>query len=352
MIKFTNLLHLYIVMACLINTVLCTDTKPIVVAMYGNPGSGKSTILSTLTKIPGAFQSGISQITGLTKTHKSITVDNVMYIDTPGLADVKDREQAAQEIEQSLKTNQRYKVFFVVSPTSGRVSSMDLSTIKIIIQSIPEDIKFGIIYNKLTKRIYDQYLNSIILDTIHESLLDRPPHKYLLLRNLEELEEQDNVIPKDQDFNNDLVQFIKEFPDTYLPEEQVQPLPADEYENLLKEMEENHKKVLQDYQNQIKEFQDLYNNSCVKYDTETEERSSPFEREGPSSKRIKWRGLKTRKVKETIVEKGETIEKYLRINCIKGNGQIEYGQWTFVGNREVVTNRETKSENKKLIFNL
>ncbi|KAF2070894.1 hypothetical protein CYY_007795 [Polysphondylium violaceum] len=321
--------------------------------MYGNPGCGKSTLLSTLIKRPGEFPSGISHITGLTKERKFITVDNVMYMDTPGLADANNRDFAAKEIEHSLKTNQRYKLFFVVSPTAGRISPVDFATLNIIIQSIPKYIKYGIIYNKLSKTIYKNYITkSDQLDALHESLLDRPPHKYLLLGNLDELEEEDNVIPTDQEFNDSLRNFVDQFPENHLPnhlpEEEVKPLPADQYEIQLKEMEESYKKALKDYESQIKELQDKYNNSCIRYETQTEERSSPFEREGPSSTRIKWRGLKTRKVKETKIERGEIIEKYLRINCIKGNGQTQYGEWNFIGTRDVITHIETKSINKKL----
>ncbi|KAF2070891.1 hypothetical protein CYY_007792 [Polysphondylium violaceum] len=311
--------------------------------MYGNPGSGKSTILSTLINIPGGFRSGISQLTGLTKAYKSITIDGVAYIDTPGLADIKDRDLAAIEIEHSLKTNQRYKLFFVVRPVEGRISPADLATINIVLQSIPQDINYGIIYNKLSKRTYVEYNNTNVLDTLHLSLLERPPHNYLLLRNLEELEDTDNVIPEDQEFKDGLNKFINEFPETFLPKEQVQPLPANEYENQLKEMEENHQKVLKEYQNQINQLQQKYDSSCVGYETETEEKSSPFEREGPSSESMKLFKV----VKKTVVEKGESIDKYLRINCIKGNGQTEYGKWNFVGNHLVVTNRETKTNKSK-----
>ncbi|KAF2070893.1 hypothetical protein CYY_007794 [Polysphondylium violaceum] len=340
MAKFTTLFFLFLAIVCLTNTVRCE--QDVAVAMYGNPGGGKSTLLSTLMNKPGGFPSGISHVTGLTKTHKSITVDNVIYIDTPGLADAKDRELAAKEIEQSLKTNQRFKPLFVVAPTAGRISSEDMATINVVLKSIPENIKYGIIYNKLSQRMIHNYAtNSDHLNSLHQSLA-RPPHKYLLLKSLEELVDQDNVIPTDQEFNNSLVQFVKEFPENHLPKEQVKPLVSNENEKLAREKEEAHRAELEAQRRAQELLQDQYNNSCVRSETQTEERSSPFERKGPTTKHRQ--GLK--RVYKQDIERGENIESFTRTNCIKGNGQIQYGEWIFTGARQVVTHKETKTSKK------
>ncbi|KAF2072463.1 hypothetical protein CYY_006218 [Polysphondylium violaceum] len=340
MAKFISLFYLYLAIVCLTNTVL--SEQHVGVAMYGNPGSGKSTLLSTLMKKPGGFPSGISHVTGLTRTHQSITVDNVMYIDTPGLADAKDRELAAKEIEHSLKTNQRFKPFFVVTPTAGRISSEDMATINIVLKAIPETIKYGIIYNKLSPRmIHDYTTNSNHMDSLHQTLV-RPPYKYLLLKNLEELVDQDNVIPTDQEFNNSLVKFINEFPENHLPKELVKPLVANENEKLAREKEESNKRAELEAQRRAQELQDQYNNSCVRYETQTDERSSPYEKKGPKTKHRK--GFK--RVYKQDIERGVNIDSFTRTNCIKGNGQTQYGEWIFTGARQVVTHTYTETTKK------
>ncbi len=64
--------------------------------MIGNPGVGKSILLNALIGQP-AFKSGISF-----QMHQA--PNGAWYNDTPGLADVKLRQKAAEEICKALKT--------------------------------------------------------------------------------------------------------------------------------------------------------------------------------------------------------------------------------------------------------
>jgi len=318
------------------------------VAMYGNPGAGKSTLLSCLTNTAGNFKSGLNSISGLTKEHSLRKCDDIVYIDTPGLADVHDRKKAAKEIEESLKKNENYKLIFVIEPTAGRIAPADLTTMNMIIESLPEDIQFGIIYNKLSKRVYKDFTNDPnLLGKFHKTHLTREPHSYLLLERLVELEDQDNAIATNEKFITDLRNFITQLPSTHIPMDEVEQIPANEFEDQLQKIEENYKRVQEEYQKEIDRLQDQYSNSCVRYETESEERSTPFDREAGSNSKIDW--AKFKKVKETVIEKGETFDKYIRTKCIKGNGDIQYGEWIFVGTRDLVTNKETRKNKRSIL---
>lgn len=79
------------------------------IIMIGNPGAGKSTILSSLVQGP-IFQSGVAVGKGKTKEIQEFEYNGTLYVDTPGLADIKLREIAAIEIAKALKQGGNYKV--------------------------------------------------------------------------------------------------------------------------------------------------------------------------------------------------------------------------------------------------
>ena len=106
----------------------------------GNPGSVKST---TCNAILGqvAFNSGL-HTTGLTteSSQHPWEHEGVMHAitDTPGLADVNMRKEAAEEISKALKGDIIYKIFFVVTLESGRVRPADLITIDLVLDCLPD----------------------------------------------------------------------------------------------------------------------------------------------------------------------------------------------------------------------
>ena len=78
--------------------------------VIGNPGSGKSTLCNCIAKAV-LFKSGISF--GSSKTYRidKKIKDGIMYLDTPGLADIKMREDAASAITEALRQNWRFQYF-------------------------------------------------------------------------------------------------------------------------------------------------------------------------------------------------------------------------------------------------
>lgn len=123
------------------DNVVITGYKDVDIIMCGNPGVGKSTLLSSISKVQ--FKSGVSFGSGLTEKlefKKSCYFEGTRFGDTPGLADIKMAKKAAEAITSALldgKANKRnLKLFFVATETNGRVRPEDLFTIKEVTESI------------------------------------------------------------------------------------------------------------------------------------------------------------------------------------------------------------------------
>jgi len=138
------------------------------IILIGNPGSGKSTIGSTIAKTPQFFESGVSWASGKTKKFVSKTLSNGNYIiDTPGLEDVDLREKASQEIKKALSEtvipdskSPMYKIIFVVVLEAGRIRSEDVVTINIVMKALDEHAKYNIVINKIPEKTLTQLLDS------------------------------------------------------------------------------------------------------------------------------------------------------------------------------------------------
>ncbi|KAJ3346592.1 hypothetical protein GGF32_007429 [Allomyces javanicus] len=82
------------------------------------------------------------------------TVDGIKWVDTPGLADVKQREKAAKGITMALKEPGRYRFIFVVTEKAGHADPMDVATIATVLNAIDkEKIPFGVIINKVSSKV-------------------------------------------------------------------------------------------------------------------------------------------------------------------------------------------------------
>lgn len=87
--------------------------------MIGNPGVGKSTLLSCLVNGNCTFHSGIAIGKGLTAKLQEFEYNGNKYIDTPGLSDVALRKVAAAEIESALQRGGNFKVYSRIASTQN-----------------------------------------------------------------------------------------------------------------------------------------------------------------------------------------------------------------------------------------
>jgi len=130
------------------------------VVFCGNPGVGKSTLLSCISGIQ--FKSGLSFGSGMTErlqfqSNPNSSLD-VRFADTPGLSDIKVRELAAKQITNALRdganNGRRLLLVFVLTLEAGRVKPDDIVTLEKVMESIEApgyDLtrnSFGIIVNK------------------------------------------------------------------------------------------------------------------------------------------------------------------------------------------------------------
>ena len=122
------------------------------IIVFGNPGSGKSTILNTLigeTKFAAGPPPNGKAMPYLYQPRR---VGKVTYVDTPGLAEEGNRGRNAAELTDILKKHAGpCKMIFVFSPIQGRVSPQDLTTMRqvLLASGTDEILNAGIIINQV-----------------------------------------------------------------------------------------------------------------------------------------------------------------------------------------------------------
>ena len=171
----------------------------------GNPGAGKSTLANCVAK-KNLFESGINYGQGLTfqldwKVHNGIT-----YIDTPGLADIKLRQEAAKAITEALKKDGIYQIFFVITLQSGRLRPEDMATIRTVLEGASDIKHYSIIISKLSGNAYNGLIQDkgkqlkILMAEIIEQIncKNNPPTILLLLNQIELYHAKNKFIKVDE----------------------------------------------------------------------------------------------------------------------------------------------------------
>ena len=174
-----------------------------------------------------AFASGFSVGRGMTCVLQKFQVGDIVYADTPGLADIQLKRAAAAEIHKILHESRTLTLLFVVTLESGRVRPADVVTIQLVLGAMSEtdtQNRFGIIINKVSQRALDNLKGAdaaIITAASFQS--ENPNHqtRFIFYNPFNhDLEDADNVVGPP---NEALDRFIAQIPPvTLLPENIVQ----------------------------------------------------------------------------------------------------------------------------------
>ena len=210
----------------------------------GNPGSGKSTLANCIAKHV-LFKSGISFGSGKTSKLDKVKHSGIMYLDTPGLADIKMRKVAADAITEALCQNGSFQIFFVVTLSAGRLRAEDLTTIWLVLLNAPDITFFNIIINKSSQMEHDCLQNDSEKSKLLAPLeLMGGRHKYtvlLMLHNLMLEDAEDKIVhyPK-------LLEFVEDAPWVDVDPSNVSEIPGDDdsYKKQLDSMKDRIIKIL------------------------------------------------------------------------------------------------------------
>lgn len=144
-------------------------------ALIGNPGAGKSTILNGVAG-SAVFKSGLSIGTGLTTEITYHETDRYILCDTPGLDDISRRDEAVRQLDALLSRSVPLKIAFVVTLCQGRVRAADKKTIDMVLSAfsgLPTNDSFGVIVNQTTASVTNLLSDSANLSSVKETLLDQ-----------------------------------------------------------------------------------------------------------------------------------------------------------------------------------
>ena len=197
----------------------------------GNPGSGKSTLLNSLAG-EFLFESGISIGKGLTKELGKKKNNIATFLDTPGLDDPKIRNNAAKAITTGLKQNGNYKILFLFTEKNGRILEKDVTTLKSVLNTVPEiGKKYGIIVNKVSKRTLTELSKNSqeFIDIMFSGIKEEsrcPVNRIMFLGMIKDLKGKTNIVAPCDMLKNDagmtLHHFVhEEVPAVNIKEENV-----------------------------------------------------------------------------------------------------------------------------------
>ena len=227
--------------------------------LIGNPGVGKSTLANCMAKT-ALFKSGVIFGEGMTYQLDEEKHDGVIYLDTPGLADIKMRKKAAEVITQGLKKNGTYQIFFVVTLEAGRLRPADLATIKLVLGNAEDITSYSLIINKLSKPVYNNLLKedgeemrNLVEELDFQAGKNKNPPKLLLLLNNITLYDAENEFVA----LNDLDEFVTKAPYVDLNSNHVKDIPGDDksFEETIALVTEDLNKLRSDKEQMIKQLE-------------------------------------------------------------------------------------------------
>ena len=215
----------------------------------GNPGVGKSTLVNCLAQ-KVLFKNGVSIGSGMTYQMEKQEHEGIIYMDTPGLADIKLRKAAAEAITKALKQNGMYQIFFVVTLESGRVRPQDLATIRLVLENAKDITYYSLIVNKLTRTLYNKFLENegqklkeLVTELNFGDETNAEPPSVLLLLREDDLDDADNAFTKVEALRD----FVENAPSMIVVPDHVKDIPGDDsFDKIVSLFEEQLAQLRQD----------------------------------------------------------------------------------------------------------
>ena len=239
----------------------------------GNPGTGKSTLANCIARSL-LFKSGLKFGDGMTFQLDMKKCNEVTYLDTPGLDDIKLRKQAAAAITKALKQNGTYQIFFVITLEAGRLRTQDVLTIKLVLESSSDLKYFSLIVNKLSERAYKHLTDNkgkelkCLLAELNEQIDSvKLPQAVLLLQTRDDLLDADDKVVT----WSDLEKFATEAACTTVKPDSVLEIPVESgftnrilelMEQQIKDLRNDKKRLFQLVENMEKLFLDQTKENC------------------------------------------------------------------------------------------
>ena len=210
----------------------------------GNPGSGKSTVLNSLTGANN-FEAGVSFGSGLTSKLKEVVVNGIRYADTPGVADDTYRAEAGLAMAEVFKAGGRIKTLFFITQQAGRVVVQDVATMRIVLDAVPDiGQNYGIIVNKMSTEVLEAMARPDNVIAFKTSLFQGIPDKFkhnniIFIASNQTLAQGSRAFLTMDELNSDLREFVK----FNVPYANIEPgkytdIPVDQFDRLTKQIED------------------------------------------------------------------------------------------------------------------
>jgi len=152
--------------------------------LFGNPGVGKSTFINAYLKACGIeedsskyCEAGVGAATGVTTVSKYIDLEHCVLIDTPGLADIKTRKKAAEQIAEGLERGGNFKIVFMCLLSAGRVRPEDVTTVNCVMDTLSKqkNVEYTLLVNKISTRVIRKLQANPEAFAFFIELLHQPP---------------------------------------------------------------------------------------------------------------------------------------------------------------------------------
>jgi len=177
------------------------------------------------------FDSGVSLGTGLTKTCQQKERAGIVYIDTPGLSDIKYRHDFAVEIKKALMLGGAFQIFFVITLEQGRIRPDDKTTMKLVLEAAPVNSSYSVIINKLEPEVFAQFSDENSPKIVEFTVLLNEglpgTNSFYYCQHVPFLSGHNNTLAQ---FEEDFYQFVRDAPLVQIDPTTVQDIKENEFE--------------------------------------------------------------------------------------------------------------------------